>query len=269
MLDCCSEFAYTYNVKFNPSKSKCITFYQKKNIGSPELYMNDVKLDNVQLVKHLGYILTSDLSDDKDILHQTSMYNRKANAVLSDFRHISGNLRVTIVQSYCSSFYGSQVWDLSNNCIDRLSISWRKTIRKALNIPVRTHSVYLPLICECLPLNVQLELRVMKFFMNGLNSTNNTFRFLSEHACMNRGSTVGKNLNNIMWKYEVPRKMCRGSYVAISKLITKSYKNTIKTDDAIHASIIAECIKIRDNTMTCGTMQQCDANDIVMYLTTM
>ena len=53
---------------------------------------------------------------------------------------------------------------LSNNCIDRLSISWRKTIRKALNIPVRTHSVYLPLICECLPLNVQLELRVMKFF---------------------------------------------------------------------------------------------------------
>ena len=36
-------------------------------------------------------------------------------------------------------------------------------IIKALHVPVRTHSVYLPLICECLPLNVQLELRVMKF----------------------------------------------------------------------------------------------------------
>ena len=33
----------------------------------------------------------------------------------------------------------------------------------------------------------------MQFFMNDLNST---FRFLSEHACMNRGSTVGKNLND-------------------------------------------------------------------------
>ena len=97
MLDCCSEFASTYNVKFNPSKSKCITFSQKKNIGSPELYMNDIKLDNVQLVKHLG---TSDLTDDKDIMHQTSMYNRKANAVLSDFKHISGDLRVQIMQSY-------------------------------------------------------------------------------------------------------------------------------------------------------------------------
>ena len=96
MLDCCNEFASTYNVKFNPSKSKCITFFQKKNIGSPELYMNDVKLDNVQLVKHLGHIITSDLTDDKDIMHQTSMYNRKANAMLLDVKHISGDLRVQL-----------------------------------------------------------------------------------------------------------------------------------------------------------------------------
>ena len=68
------------------------------------------------------------------------------------------------MQSHCSSFYGSQLWDLSNKCIDRLSISWRKSIRKGLNITVRTHSVYFQLICECLPLNVQLELRVMRLF---------------------------------------------------------------------------------------------------------
>ena len=95
--------------------------------------MNNVKLDNVQLVKHLGHIIATDLTDDKDIMHQTSMYNRNVNAVLSDFKHISGDLRVHIMQSYCSSFYGSQLWDLlSNTCIDRLiSISWRKSIRKA------------------------------------------------------------------------------------------------------------------------------------------
>ena len=72
---------------------------EEKILVAHSYYMNDVKLDNVQLVKHLGHILTSDLSDDKDILHQTSMYNRKANAVLSDFKHISGDLRVKIVQS--------------------------------------------------------------------------------------------------------------------------------------------------------------------------
>ena len=136
--------------------------------------MNDVKLDNVQLVKHLGHHITSDLTDDKDIMHQTPMYYRNANAVLSYIKHISGDLRVKSMQSYCSSFYGSQLWDLSNKCIDILSITIEY---KSFNIPARTHSVYLPLICECLSLNVQLELQVMKFFMTGINSTNKTFRF--------------------------------------------------------------------------------------------
>ena len=36
----------------------------RRKTGSPELYMNDIKLDNVQLVKHLGHIITSDLTDD-------------------------------------------------------------------------------------------------------------------------------------------------------------------------------------------------------------
>ena len=76
-------------------------------------------------------------------------------------------------------------------------------------------------------------------------------------------------MNYIMWKYDVPLKMCRGIYVAINKLITKRYNNNIKTDDDFSASIIAECIKIRDDTMICDTMNQCDANDIVMHLTTM
>ena len=57
-------------------------------------------------------------------------------------------------------------------------------------------------------------------------------------------------------------------YVPINKLITKSYKNNIKTDDDVNAIIIAECIKICDDTTTCDTMNHCDANDIAMYLTT-
>ena len=53
---------------------------------------------------------------------------------------------------------------------------------------------------------------------------------------MNRGSTIGKNINYIMWKYDIPPKMCRGTYVGINKLITKWYNNNIKTDDDINAS---------------------------------
>ena len=73
---------------------------------------------------------------------------------------------------------------------------------------------------------------------------------------MNRGLTIGKNMNYIMWKYDVPPKMCRGTYVAINKLITKRSNNNIKTDDDINASIIAESIMIRDDSTTCDTMNE-------------
>ena len=48
--------------------------------------------------------------------------------------------------------------------------------------------------------------------------------------------------------------MSRGTCVAINKLITKRYNNNINRDDDINASIIAEYIKIRDDTMTSNTM---------------
>ena len=37
------------------------------------MYMNDVKLDNLQLVMHFGHILTSDLNDDNDTMQHTSI----------------------------------------------------------------------------------------------------------------------------------------------------------------------------------------------------
>ena len=68
---------------------------------------------------------------------------------------------------------------------------------------------------------------------------------------MNRGSIIGKNMTYILRKNDVPLKMCRGTYVAINKLITKRYTNNKKKkDDDINGNIIAECIKIRDDTMT-------------------
>ena len=32
--------------------------------------------------------------------------------------------------------------------------------------------------------------------------------FLSNNACMNRGSTIGKNVNYLMWKYDVRPNIC-------------------------------------------------------------
>ena len=95
-------------------------FYRNRNTPNVEVYLDGVILEQMNNINHLGHILSQNLSDDKDILLQIAMYNGKANAVLSDFRGISGELRLNIMRPYCTSFYGSQLWDLSKRTIAQI-----------------------------------------------------------------------------------------------------------------------------------------------------
>ena len=60
--------------------------------------------------------------------------------------------------------------------------------------------------------------------MNGINSTDRTFRFLSNRACMNRGSTIGKNMNYTMSKYDIYHQRCVVEHNYMS-LLTSSLLN--------------------------------------------
>ena len=76
------------------------------------------------------------------------------------------------------------------------------------------------------------------------------------------GSTVRRNVKNITCKYDVPTKMCHGTYSSVKKFITTSHNNNVSIDSRTYASIIAECNYI----MNCDTMNHNDANDIIIYL---
>ena len=108
---------------------KFISFSSVRNLSACDVYLSDTKLEKVQSVNHLGYILTSSLTYEKDILIQLGAYNSKADTILSDLKLIGLKIPIQILQSYCSCFYESQLWDLSNNCIDKFGKSWRKSIR--------------------------------------------------------------------------------------------------------------------------------------------
>ena len=128
------------------------------------------------------------------------MYNRKGNSFLAEFKYISGHLRVQAMQGFCSIYCGSHLWNLSNKCLEKLYSFWRKSIGKALNIPLRTHSLYIPLLCKCK--HMQLELRYVKFFMLyiGLQSKNTTCCFVTRQSSIHIDYT-GINCKHILLKY--------------------------------------------------------------------
>ena len=62
---------------------------------------------------HLGHILCSDLRDDDDIEKRRIHTGKQINDVLCYFGELDPLIKLRLVYSYCSSLYGSELWDLS------------------------------------------------------------------------------------------------------------------------------------------------------------
>ncbi len=52
-------------------------------------------------------------------------FNRQSNIFLSNFKHANSNIRNTLFQNYCTSFYGRQILPLFGNCMEDIYTAWR------------------------------------------------------------------------------------------------------------------------------------------------
>ena len=55
--------------------------------------------------------------------------------------------------------------------VSRLCVAWRKASRKIWRLSPRTHCDILPLLSDCVPLDISLKQRFMKFIQKAFNHT--------------------------------------------------------------------------------------------------
>ena len=77
---------------------------------------------------HLGHILYPNLDDSCDIDARRHDFCSQVNYFIARFGHLTPALKIWLFQTYCKSFYGSQIWDLNNNKINKFNVSWRKVV---------------------------------------------------------------------------------------------------------------------------------------------
>jgi len=68
-----------------------------------------------------------------------------------------------LFQSYCTSYYGCELWLLNNPKWKDLCVAWRKSMRKIWNFPQQAHCFLLNLISGCLSVFDELCRRSMSF----------------------------------------------------------------------------------------------------------
>ena len=65
--------------------------------------------------------------------------------------------------TYCSSFYGSVLWDLESPAIQDVCISWRKGLRRVWGLPFNTHWDLLPVMCSSISILDELFRHTAQF----------------------------------------------------------------------------------------------------------
>jgi len=136
MLAICDVYASDYFMNFNSEKSKRMVVLPRcRRMLAPLISkclftIGGMHMEFVSSHCHLGHVISSSLSDEQDILSRRNAFIGRVNNVLCHFLKLHSVVKARLFHSYCTSFYGCVLWDLSCSALNDFCIVWRKSIRR-------------------------------------------------------------------------------------------------------------------------------------------
>ena len=116
---------------------------------------------------------------------------------MSKYSFCSANARCHLFFAYCSAYYGSPLWKLHGSSLQKLSVAWRKCVRRVLNVHYTTHLRYLLLIINKPDISTELMCRFNTFWSSCVYSPNKYVNFVSRMVNSSR-SIVPDNMKVLL-----------------------------------------------------------------------
>jgi hypothetical protein len=130
MLAIWERFADEFHVTFNVAKTKCAIFasrnsYRRSGAPNPVFKIANKAIENIQQWPHLGHVFAYDLSDRSDVAKRRNVFVDQVNNLLCQFSALDSFTLNKLFNSFCSSFYGCELWDLQAPALNDFCIAWR------------------------------------------------------------------------------------------------------------------------------------------------
>ena len=142
MLDTCSSFASSRSLLFNASKTQLVRFSRtcSSHCSPASFFFNGLELNLGHSAKHLGHLLSFNLSDADDIVRVKNDLVRKANCMLHSFSPCNPLVKTKLFDSFCLSLYGSALWFSSSPELRSLEVSFNNILRRIWSLPRMCHT---------------------------------------------------------------------------------------------------------------------------------
>ena len=204
MLKTVEDFAARYNISFSTdpdpkkSKSKCIFIVGKRRgLAKPSpLVLCGHQLPWVESAVHLGHELHESGTMEHDAVIKRAQFIDKSVEVRTMFEWASPVDVLQALKTYCSSFYGSMLWELGGEKASQVYSSWDVAVKLTWGCPRGTKTFLLQQVLSCGMTSAHTDIlgRYGNFFRGLRSSVSHEVRVLSNLVTRDLQSTTGKNI---------------------------------------------------------------------------
>jgi hypothetical protein len=204
MLGVCENYARNYNICFSTdpdpikSKSKCIFMVGKRrNLPRPApLMLEGSELPWVETATHLGHELHQSGNMEHDAKVKRAEFISKSLEIRETFGFASPVEVQRALKVYCSSFYGSMLWDLTGEGASQVFTAWNTAIKLTWSCPreTRTYLLQQVLASGLDSARTDILVRYSKFFRTLRSSTSKEVAMMANLVSRDISTTTGSNL---------------------------------------------------------------------------
>jgi hypothetical protein len=147
--------------------------------------------------------------------------------------------------------YGCELWSLSNDQLNDLCLSWRKSLRRIWRLPHNTHSYLLPTLSRCLPLFDEFCLRTLNFINTCISSESNLVRAVAKYGIQYgiQNSFLGRNAAFCARRYNCKFFDVRGIKANIQRSVKAHVDNSDDDHQIRTARFVYELILLREHDL--------------------
>ena len=248
MIYTCEFFGEEYDVTFNAKKTMAMCYGKDIPPYTRNIILNGTPIVWQKSAKYLGNMLSHDRGDADDICYKKGSFIGAVNKLNYVFKGCDSLTKMTLFQTYCTSWYGCQTWRLGTTDAHKMAVEWRKAVRRILGLSARTRSMLLPGLAGK-TFHQQHHERVKNFIHKMLNSDNSAVNYIAKRAKFNTYGPIGQNL-----LYIKMNQSCDHIPPAIQSQI----------DVRVHQ--ICELIRVRDGCDHIDFLNLDDIKDALAYL---
>ena len=256
-LKICEDFSKEFNVKFNIDKYQLLHCTKSCDYIDGITY-NGTYIKASKVVDHLGNKLSNTLSSAENINNACINFSIGVNSVSALFSHCHCNVRYSMFRQFCMALYGCPLWDLSSVYIDKFYTLWRKAVRRIWKLPYNTHCVYLPIICNTFPIEIQLAKRFSGFLHQLFSNDNKVSALCGRLALAGSGSPVCNNISHLSNMLQSDRYDLANNQCDVIRKMIKSMNPVNSNVNDIICSVIKDCIAMRDVGSSVLTYQEAE-----------